>query len=318
MTGRHSGFGRCRILALLFISVFIAACGSIVQEPDQALMEQQLPAAVISPRVALDEERIAYTDEQLTAYPSEMRELLGGGKLRIAMYKEDRYPFFYVNEQGALQGSDVELARDIAFKLGVQAEFVRTASSFNEVIDQISRGEADIGVSKLSMTMERAKKVLFSDSYLNLKQALLINRLQLASHGKQAVTDDPVTIIQDRGDRVGIVKGTSYAGFAKALFPNQEQQDYSTSVELFEAVRDGDILAAVYDAFEINRYLKKYPSHSLQLQFVQLDDQNDDIAIAVSPQYYHLQQWINVYLHIHSKEISKLHEHYLGLMNMTG
>ncbi|WP_434748727.1 substrate-binding periplasmic protein [Paenibacillus amylolyticus] len=249
-----------------------------------------------------------YTKEQLKAYPEDIRDILSRGKLRVALYHEDRYPFFYVDAKGVLRGSDIELAQDIALKLGVEAEFIRTAPSFDAVINQVSTGEADIGVSKLSTTLERAKRVLFSDAYLNLKQALLINRLQLAAIDHEGDVHDPLALIQGRGDRIGIVAGTSYAGFAHDLFPRQTQVGYGTSTQLFDAVKQGDVLAVVYDAFEISRYLKKYPAVSLELQFMQLDEQDDDIAVAVNPRRYHLQQWINTYLHMEKKEIRKLLE----------
>ncbi|WP_341279225.1 transporter substrate-binding domain-containing protein [Paenibacillus sp. FSL H8-0537] len=318
MIGKYDRLAFCLLLVLV-IGIFTTSCASMTQQAHQLAPEKQAHAAspaVTSPIPASSAapadkaELPVYTEEQLKTYPEDIRDILSRGKLRVALYQEDRYPFFYADDQGVLRGSDVDLANDIALKLGVQAEFIRTAASFNEVINQVSTGEVDIGVSKLSMTLERAKRVLFSDAYLNLKQALLINRLQLAAIGEKGDDVDPLALIQGRGERIGIVAGTSYAGFARELFPNQNQVGYPNSAQLFDGVRQGDVLAAVYDAFEISRYLKKYPSYSLQLQFVQLDDHDDDIAIAVDPKRYHLQQWMNTYLHMEKKEIQKRLENY--------
>ncbi|WP_338552754.1 ABC transporter substrate-binding protein [Paenibacillus sp. KS-LC4] len=328
MIGKYDRSAFCLLLVLVVV-IFTTACASMTHRAQQRGIEKQahaaspafttpIPASSAAPADKAEVDKNAaskvelpvYTEEQLKTYPEDIRDILSRGKLRVALYQEDRYPFFYADDQGVLRGSDVELANDIALKLGVQAEFIRTAASFNEVITQVSNGEADIGVSKLSMTLERAKRVLFSDAYLNLKQALLINRLQLAAIGEKGDDSDPLALIQERGERIGIVAGTSYAGFARELFPNQNQAGYSTSAQLFDGVRQGDVLAAVYDAFEISRYLKKYPSYSLQLQFVQLDDHDDDIAIAVDPQRYHLHQWVNTYLHMEKKEIQKRLENY--------
>lgn len=328
MIGKYDRLAFCLFLVLA-IGVITASCASQSRQAYQLEPEKQAYAAgpaATSPISESAEDPAAkaetaengaskmelpvYTEEQLKTYPEDIRDILSRGKLRVALYREDRYPFFYVNDQGVLSGSDVELASDIALQLGVQAEFVRTASSFNEVINQVSTGEVDIGVSKLSMTLERAKRVLFSDAYLNLKQALLINRLQLATIGEKGDDADPLALIQGRGERIGIVAGTSYAGFARELFPKQNQVGYANSAQLFDGVRQGDVLAAVYDAFEISRYFKKYPSYSLQLQFVQLDDHDDDIAIAVDPRRYHLHQWVNTYLHMEKKEIQKRLENY--------
>ncbi|MGG4145523.1 ABC transporter substrate-binding protein [Paenibacillus algorifonticola] len=328
MIGKYDRLAFCLFLVLV-IGFITASCASTSQQAYQLESDKQAHAAspaASSPSPASSAVPAAkaeagenagskvelplYTEEQLKTYPEDIRDILSRGKLRVALYQEDRYPFFYVDDQGVLRGSDVELANDIALKLGVQAAFIRTANSFNEVINQVSLGEADIGVSKLSITLERAKRVLFSDAYLNLKQALLINRMQLAAITEKGDAADPLALIQGRGEQVGIVGGTSYAGFAQELFPNQSQASYPNSAQLFDGVRQGDVLAAVYDAFEISRYLKKYPSYSLQLQFVQLDDHDDDIAIAVDPQRYHLHQWINTYLHMEQKEIQKRLENF--------
>ncbi|WP_181150869.1 ABC transporter substrate-binding protein [Paenibacillus sp. PCH8] len=325
MIGTYGRLAFCLFLVLA-ISILTTSCASKLQQGYSLESEQHVEtesSAVTSPtpvdssapsvKEGVDDKKNGegktelpvYTQQQLKAYPSDIRDILSRGKLRVALYHEDRYPFFYVDDQGVLRGSDVDLANDIAFKLGVHAEFIRTADSFDEVIHQVSTSKVDIGVSKLSMTLERAKRVLFSDAYLNLKQALLINRLQLAAMDDQGDVTDPLALIQGRGERIGIVAGTSYVGFAHDLFPDQNQMGYLNSAELFDGVRKGDVLAVVYDAFEISRYLKKFPAYALQLQFVQLDDHDDDIAIAVDPQRYHLHQWINTYLHMEKKEIEK-------------
>lgn len=296
------------LLGMAFL--LLAGCGSmdLTNEQNHSMtdtMQQGVAPAEAASSVQPGQAATSYSEEELSGYADEMRELLARGKLRVAMYREDRYPFFYVDSQGELKGTDVDLASGLAAGLGIQVEFIRTAASFDEVIGQVFRGEADIGVSKLSMTMERAKRVLFSHAYLNLKQALLIHRMQLAALGKSEAGDDPLSVLQQRAQRIGIVKGTSYAGFAKDLFPQQQQLSYASSAELFQAVQSEEVEAAVYDAFEISRYLYNHPSSSIQLQFVELEDQDDEIAVAVAPAQYHLLQWINVYLEWEGDDLRK-------------
>ncbi|WP_236338981.1 substrate-binding periplasmic protein [Paenibacillus plantiphilus] len=246
----------------------------------------------------------AYTDEQLASYSDEISDILRRGELRVAVYREDRYPFFYADDQGLLHGSDIELARDIALKLGVKATFLRTAKSFNEVVEQVAAGEADIAISKLSVTLERAKKVLFSEPYLTLRQTLLINRLQLAS--LEQGNRDPLNVIQTYGDRIGVIGGTSYASFARELFPDQQQVNFSSTASLIEAVQNGEVLAAVYDEFELMSYQKKHPSSSLHLQYLRLENHMDSIAVAVAPQRRHLQAWINTYMQLQQDYVKRL------------
>ncbi|MEE8291334.1 MAG: transporter substrate-binding domain-containing protein, partial [Candidatus Tectomicrobia bacterium] len=86
----------------------------------------------------------------------------------VALVDTDYPPLFITSKTGDLKGSDISLVRDMARELGVQVEFVRKTRSFNEIIDIVSRGEADIGLAT-SLTLSRAKKVLFTHPYLTLK-----------------------------------------------------------------------------------------------------------------------------------------------------
>lgn len=294
----------CRLLILVILAVIASSCANSSAPASEApAVEKNNPAQAAK---ALD--LPAYTEEQLAGYPDEISDILRRGELRIAVYGEDRYPFFYSDEQGLLQGSDIDLARDIAFKLGVKAAFIRTAKSFNEVIEQVAAGEADIAISKLSVTLERAKKVLFSEPYLTLRQTLLINRLQLAS--LEQGNSDPLNVIQTYGDRIGVIGGTSYASFASELFPDQQQINFSTTAALIEAVQNGEVLAAVYDEFELTSYQKKHPSSSLHLQYLRLENQMDSIAVAVAPQRRHLHTWINTYMHLQQTYVKSLLKNY--------
>lgn len=313
-------YGRLCILLLfmLTIGLILSSCTSVSRDAVSTIASPQTETAqsraaetdITAAKAAKGREPRAYTAEELEGYPQDIRDILSRGKLRIGLKVEDRYPFFYTDEEGLLRGSDVELANDIALKLGVKPEYIRTADSFDEVIDQVSSGEVDVGISKLSITLERAKRVLFSNAYLHFKQALLINRLQLAELGKKNEFPDVLTLLQQRGTQIGIVQGTSYVGFTRELFPTQNQIAYKNTSELFDRVRQGEVIAAVYDAFEISRYLDQNPAYSLDLQYVQLEDQDDDIAIAVDPRRMHLHQWINTYLHMQEKNIQRWLENY--------
>ena len=47
------------------------------------------------------------------------------------------------DQQGHLVGVDVTLAKEIAAQLGVKLQFVRTATTFDAVIELVKAGDAD-------------------------------------------------------------------------------------------------------------------------------------------------------------------------------
>ena len=108
--------------------------------------------------------------------PSDMQRILNNGKLVVAMYFEDVPPFFMTSKNGSLFGFEVDLANDIAKKLGVKVEFNRSAQTFDGLVDMVTEGKADIAISMLSNTLSRARRVRFSEPYITLHQSFLFNR----------------------------------------------------------------------------------------------------------------------------------------------
>jgi polar amino acid transport system substrate-binding protein len=215
------------------------------------------------------------------------------GKLIIALTNKDQPPFYMVNKEGELQGLDVMLGKDIAEELGVDVQFDRTAKTFEGLIDLIVRKKADVAISKLSKTLKRAEKVLFTRPYIVLRKGLLVNRLKMA----QAKGDeDPIEfIIHMRGD-IGVVGSTSYVGFARKMFPEATIKEFNTWEEVIAALDRGDILAAFRDELEIKKIIRKYPDITIDVKTVVFKDTKDPIAMAVSFDNTHLLYWLNEYL----------------------
>ena len=69
------------------------------------------------------------------------------GKLVVGLTANDNVPFFSLNRQGKLEGTDIELAEEIADILCVEVEFVRTAKSFDDLISQVSRGAVNLATA---------------------------------------------------------------------------------------------------------------------------------------------------------------------------
>jgi polar amino acid transport system substrate-binding protein len=112
----------------------------------------------------------------------DIKAILDRGELIVAMTAADQPPFYYVGSDGQLAGLDVTLARDIAARLGVKASFNRSPKSFNEVVELVAQGGADVAISKLSRTLVRAQMVRFTKPYVTFRHAMLFNRLRLAQH----------------------------------------------------------------------------------------------------------------------------------------
>jgi polar amino acid transport system substrate-binding protein len=199
------------------------------------------------------------------------------GELVVAMLATDTPPFFF-EKNGELVGLEVDLAKSIAKALNVEIRFNREAKSFNEVVELVAQRRADLGISKLSRTLTRAQMVHFSQPYLTLNHALVINRVGFARLASNTRVED---VIRDYTGSLGVIARSSFMDFAKVNFPKAKITEYPNWKEVLKAVSAGEVMAAYRDEFEIKRLLKETPSAALTLRTVTLKDLEDTLGIAV-------------------------------------
>lgn len=99
------------------------------------------------------------------------------GTLVVALNPEFA-PFEFktlVDGKDTLVGADIELAKAIGEELGVDVEF--STMSFDNVLNSVQNGKADIAISGISATEERAKVYDFSVPYYTSTNKLIINKV---------------------------------------------------------------------------------------------------------------------------------------------
>ncbi|MEG1560230.1 MAG: ABC transporter permease subunit [Clostridia bacterium] len=102
-----------------------------------------------------------------------------GEVLRVAL-SADREPICFVQD-GQYVGFDCELAERVAYELGMRLEYQNM--KFGGLISSLQTGKADIIISNLVYTEERAESVEFTQVYFNNPQ-ILITRQDTASATK--------------------------------------------------------------------------------------------------------------------------------------
>ncbi|PVX85179.1 ABC transporter substrate-binding protein [Paraburkholderia unamae] len=214
------------------------------------------------------------------------------GELVVAVLGIDQPPFFETRE-GQLSGLDIDLAHEIAQKLGVKVRFDRDANSFDGVVNLLATGQADLAISKLSRTLPRAQVISFSTPYLRLKRALLLNRVKFAQLAQGRAVPD---VIRAYDSTIGVVARSSYAEYVTTNFPHAQVRTYPTWEAVLKALDSGEVTAAYRDEFEVKRVLKRDPTASLRLRVVTLDDLEDSLAIGVSIADTALLAFVNQFL----------------------
>lgn len=227
--------------------------------------------------------------------PPDLRAIRERGYLIVATMVQDRYPFYYVNDDGEIDGLEIDIARDVARHLGVDVVFDRSPQTFNGVVDYVADGHADMGMAKLSITLPRAQQVLFTKPYISLPQTILVNRVQLAS---ARAGSDALQVLRIPGQRIAVMDGSSFVGYGRQLFPDAVLVPYDNPDDLFQAVINGDVVATTYDKAQTSGLLHERPELLIFLDEQEIPGVMDPLAIAVPWQSQWLHQWLNTYLEL--------------------
>lgn len=294
---RRPGFPWIKAACLavgLSASFVVAASNSATPKPEIAPALNAAKSVAPKPVSTL----VPAADGRMIA--PDIARIVNRGELIVALVAMDTPPFFYV-KNNELVGLEIDIAKDIAKELNVTVRFDRSAKSFNEVVDIVSRQEADLGISKLSSTLARAQKVHFSTPYLTLSHGFILNRVRFAEYARDRTL--PVAIRQFKGS-IGMIAKSSWTDYAKRYFPNAEIKEYASWAEVLKAVEKGEIMAAYRDEFEVKRVLRADPTASLTLRTVTFKDLDDPLAIAVGLTDDALLNYVNLYLNQSNKKLT--------------
>jgi polar amino acid transport system substrate-binding protein len=215
------------------------------------------------------------------------------GRLIVAVAGFATPPFVTIGADGAPTGTDIDIATDLAKTFGVDLAFDHGARTVDEMIDIVAARDADLAISKLSETLDRALRVRFSRPYLVLRQALLLNRLRFA---QTAQGRDPIEVVQESDASIGVMAGGAYVEYAKRLLPRARLREYADWAAMIAAVQRGEVVAAYGDELEVKHALMADPAAPLQLRPAILADTRDPIGIALPWDSVSLLAWVDLYL----------------------
>ncbi len=250
----------------------------------------ETPGAAAQPVAVAQSVLVRMPDGRMLA--PDIARIINRGELVVAMLKVDTPPFFFDNK-GEWQGLEVDLANAIAKELKIKLRILRDAPTFNAVVDQLARGEADLAISKLSRTLARAQTIAFSNPYLTLNHALILNRVTFAQLSKGRPLPE---VIRHFTGSIGVIANSSFADYARKNFPKAKVQEFPSWSDVLTALNKGDIVAAYRDEFEIKRLLLADPTISLVMRTVTLKDMEDTLGIGVGISDTALLAFVNQFL----------------------
>lgn len=166
------------------------------------------------------------------------------GTLRIAL--EGTYPPFNFRDQktGQLAGYDVDVARLIAARLGLKAEFVTT--EWSAILAGLGAGKYDAIVSQVGITPKRQQAFDFSQPYTYSSPQLIVRKNERNNYA---------TLDALKGKKLGVGQGSVFEQQARAV-PGIEVKSYPAAPENLQDLAFGRIDAALNDSLMVSYLLK--------------------------------------------------------------
>ncbi len=183
------------------------------------------------------------------------------GKETLVVGLDDQFaPMGFRDEKGQLAGFDVDLAKEVGERLGLEVELKPIVWDMKEVT--LNNKEIDLIWNGYTITPEREEKVLFTKPYLNNKQVVIVKE----NSGIETIADL-------QGKTIGLQLGSSAQD---AVEKNTEAfegfktvKKYETNVEVLTDLKNNGIDAAVMDSVVGYYYIKinDYPYTVLEENF---------------------------------------------------
>jgi len=164
-------------------------------------------------------------------------------------------PMAFVDASQNVVGFDIEFVKYVAKKLGKQLEIVDM--EFGAMLPALISGKVDMIGAAISITEERAKKVLFSESYYPSGIAAIVK-------GKtpidRAGPDDKMSDVDDIKDkRMGVLLGSVHDSYVNKNHPDARVFQYQSPSDMLIALATEKVDLAWYDHYGLKEILSKNP-----------------------------------------------------------
>ena len=211
-----------------------------------------------------------------------IQKILDRGTLKVGLPPYTTPPFYFNDlKTGQLEGYDVEIARDFAAELGVEAVFDRDSASFNDLVRRAGAGDFDIAIGKLGTTYKRMSDA-HPHEYMNFRHAILSNRKSIAAIQGNIPDEEFAAVLLDSKMRIGFIANSAYDTFAQRYFPNAKRIGFKNWTDCKKALFDGKVDGIYRDATEIKKIVYQTPALSLDYVPILFEDVIDQKSIYTS------------------------------------
>ena len=178
-----------------------------------------------------------------------LNRIRAAGVLRVGT-TGDYTPFSLKQPGGSYQGADIDMAHDLAERLGVGIEFVPTV--WVDLLDHFLAGHFDIAMGGVTVTVERAEKAFFSiPTFVDGKRPLARHQ------DRDRFTS--IAAIDQPGVRLIANPGSANEAFARAHFTRATVIIHHDNASVFDEIVAGRADVMITDGLEADHQARLHP-----------------------------------------------------------
>ena len=155
-------------------------------------------------------------------------------------------PYEMTTDSGEIEGIDVDTAKAIAEKLGLELQI--DDMDFDAALLSVQQGKADIVMAGVTVTDERKAVKDFSDSYATGIQSIIV------PEGSDITSPDDLA-----GKKIGTQRGTTGYIYCSDDFGDDAVVAYDDGLTAVQALKNGQVDAVVIDNAPATEYVAANP-----------------------------------------------------------
>ena len=188
-------------------------------------------------------------------------------------------PYEMTTDSGEIEGIDVDTAKAIAEKLGLELQI--DDMEFDAALLSVQQGKADIAMAGITVTDERMAVMSFSDSYATGIQSVIV------PEGSDIASVDDLA-----GKKIGTQRGTTGYLYCSDDFGEDAVVAYDNGLTAVQALNNGQVDAVVIDNEPAKAYVESNPG----LKILDTSYAEEDYAIGMNKSNTALLEAVNAAL----------------------
>jgi len=188
-------------------------------------------------------------------------------------------PYEMTTDSGDIEGIDVDTAKAIAEKLGLELQI--DDMDFDAALLSVQQGKADIAMAGITVTDERKAVMAFSDSYATGIQSIIV------PEGSDIASPDDLA-----DKKIGTQRGTTGYIYCTDDFGEDSVVAYDNGLTAVQALNNGQVDAVVID----NAPAKEYVAANPGLKVLETSYAEEDYAIGMNKDNTALVEAVNAAL----------------------